>query len=227
MVAESKLPVLVSIEQKRDLILQQTPDVEVKTPEDYEKSSAAENTLKALIKESEKARDSEVRPYNEEVKSINSAFKVLMEPVVARLNSILGKNSAYQRDELRKQREEQERLNAIAQRKFDKQVKAGKTPLVPEPLAPIVSFTKSVKTDAGTTTTKVFWNFMYASEADSKSETTRIDRRFLSIEEGKLKAFIKQGIWTKDVEVKPGYWTIKECGGILVFEDVTNVSRRA
>jgi len=303
---------LITIEQRRDLILDEITNLQVTNQAEYEVSSDIETKLKGLIKESEELRTEEVGPLNEQVKRINNLFREAQQPVQIALNNISDKNSKYQRDQLLKQRQEQAKAAEIARLEFERKqeqeraareaqerlqreaaeaaerqriatekaekakrdaeaaaeagendlldifnveaanaaqaaadaefefVQAGYeaqqaaqkadavAPMIPEPVVPIVStFTKSVKTDAGTNTTKTFWNWKYASNTDTQPETTRIDKRFMIIVEGKIKAFVKGGFWTKKTEVAPGYWTIEECQGIIVFEDVANVSRSA
>lgn len=104
---------------------------------------------------------------------------------------------------------------------------AKKVPDLPVQVAEIVEGpTKSLKTDSGTYTSKFFWRAKPATNADNVPATTKIPRRFDKIDWPQIQAFVKNGKnFTFGTEVAPNEFLVKECPGIVIYQEVQDQAR--
>ncbi len=105
-------------------------------------------------------------------------------------------------------------------------------PLVPVAVAKQVeSRVTTIKSESGTQSSGTKLSFRLASEAESNLETSHIPPRFWRISDPEFKSevtigkLVRSKAWTKDVQLSAMEFTIKECPGIIVVEDIKNTVR--
>jgi len=174
-------------------------------------SSEVLNQVKLAMKEIEKVRKREVEEPGEYVKAVNKFCKSFSVPlddqvkiVKAKLKQYEGKKEELHQKALKKAREERERLQA----QLDKEAKEDGVQSAIVPDIPIER-TTTVRTAAGTTFKVEVLTFEILDEK-------LIPREYLSIDERKIRAAVKE---MKDND------EIKEIPGVRIYKDFDIRSR--
>lgn len=128
-------------------------------------------TIKLRFKEIEEERDSIVRPFNEGVKAINARFKLITNPLMEAETGLKGKMLAFQKEEEKRAKAEEARLEAVrkeAEEKARKEAEENSSgddirsmplpPSIPLPIPPLHKPTTYGQTGAVSTVKKV-WAF--------------------------------------------------------------------
>lgn len=143
-------------------------------------------------KEAEKIRTSLVKPLNDRVKEINSAFKSALAPLNNADKTLRGKLLDLHREQERRRREEEERVRKLLeeeQKKREAEAKEKNKPVPPPP--PIVVEAPppivSIKTDSGTTSIRKVWDWELV-------DINEVPREWLILNDKAVNAAVRTGI---------------------------------
>jgi hypothetical protein len=170
----------------RDTII--GPIKAIETQEDRERCNAARLSIKDWLGRFDSFADSVVKPMWAAYKNAKARFDEAKAPAVkfdAELERVLREDRVKQ---LEAQRKEQERLNNLAQKRFDRAQAAGRATPLPVPVASIVQDVgKKVETQAGTVVWVDNWKPQIVNES-------LIPREYLMPDMKKLAAACNAGI---------------------------------
>lgn len=146
------------LEQTRDLVLSQSQQITVKDAETETQAAMMLALVRTKLKEMDTERKFYTTPLDESKNRIMAKFKELTEPL-KEIEVKIGAALSFYRMKVERERIEREaKLQAREDKKFEKQIEKGKTPLVPEPLQiHIEAQPKTVTTEAGKVTYTETW----------------------------------------------------------------------
>lgn len=152
---------LQEYETERQELAKAATKLDVTNQEQFDAANALISRIKKLTKETEDGAKNFIAPYKEKIDFINGVKKLFLEPLINGQNRLIKKAGDWRRVENERAAKEQARLNALAQKRFDRQVAAGKTPDIPEPVAVIVQGApKTSVTDEGKSSWVDHWSFV-------------------------------------------------------------------
>ena len=179
--------------QADDIVAQWVP-VKVETAEQVQKVTEVMVLGQRYIKNLNDQDDQFCKPLYDHWKFMKGEFTKRRKPVEQVVDAAKAALSDYRRREVEAQAAEQKRLNAQAQKRFDRAQASGKGTPLPVPVAPIVQDTgKRVETALGTTT-------MVDNYLPEIMDETKIPREYLVPDMAKLKATCKAGIEVPGVQ---------------------------
>jgi hypothetical protein len=220
---EQKPQYLITIEQNRDLILQEIGAFKVATVDDMAVGSTFVGKLKKFLKYAEDYRKETVAPLVRQKKAIDDHFDQATSKAKAVLYTIDKEVIAFQDLLDRQARAEQARLDAAAAKKFDKQIAKGITPTLPEPIAQQVEKAPTmIRNEVGTMTFKINHKWRYATEDDKVAEKSRIPVRFMQIDEVKINQFVRA---TSNDQYNPDPRPCTEVPGIILYDEKSSMNR--
>lgn len=207
---------LITIEERRDILLNEIGTLIVASDEELKIASDCLTRLRGFLREAEKMRKDEVTPLNNRVSLINKMYQDVVAKAKSAELHINTQITSYYRKVEEEKRKEQERLDRLANQKFQRQIDKGQIPEVPEAVGNLVEAApKTISTDGGKLSMKKVWKWRYATGADANPETTRIPNKYHLINEVMLNGIARSTKGTVDIP------------GVVFYEDYETSTRSA
>jgi len=183
---------LAAIAEDRSSLSKQASAIAIDGEDSLKQAVAFVAGIKARLKRIEEVRDGFVRPLNEHVKTINAQFKEQSEPLKDVAASVESKIRAYDLEQERKRRAEEDRLAKIRAQADAKREAQGKAPIA-APLKTVEPTNKTVATDAGVSKQKRVWKFEFVNQAEAV-EVVKGELIALAIEKGLLDTVVRKKV---------------------------------
>ena len=186
---------LITLEQRRDLILREIGEIQVKDDSTLLIASECLIRLRALIREAESLRKVDTEPLLRAKQARDKQYAEALRLVKQAEMNIDNAIRDFKRAESERIRKEQEKADRLAQRQFDRQIEKGQMPVIPEPVSKMVEpEIKQVKSDTGTLSFKKVRKWRYASESQRVLDTSNIPHDYWVVDESTITKVVKAGI---------------------------------